>query len=209
MQCKSRRDKLVALQEMVDLQTGKVNEAYFEYENTLYAKALRKKALDSRIRKCHKCPGLNVKRLTDSCPGWGDLNAKVFIIGQSLHSPGISTDLPFILGSGFILDAALRLSGLLRKDVFITNTIHCHPESNRGSLEEEKKNCLPFLIKEIEIVWPKLIVLLGNDAQGAKITLKEGIRVLKLKHPAAFLYSNPEGKVEWVLRLSKEIDKVL
>jgi len=203
---KTRKEKLIALREMIDLETGAINTDFFEYENTLYDKAVRKKSLDFYINKCQLCEELNIKRYSDSCGGWGDLNAKVFIIGQSLHRPGILSGLPFILGSGYLLDAALRLSGLLRKDVFITNVVHCHPPRNRGSLESEKKNCLPFLVQEIRIVSPQLIVALGNDAHWA--TDKIDVKALKVRHPAFFLHSAPEDSIEWIIKLSNEIDKV-
>jgi len=202
----SRKDKLVALSQFVDLETGEVDEDAFLYENTLYKKAILKKVLDRNIRQCGLCEGLNIKRLSEGCPGWGDLNARVFIIGQSLHKPGIISDLPFILGSGYSLDAALRLSGLSRKDVFITNVVHCHPPGNRSSTSDEREACLLFLEREIQIVKPKLVVALGNDAKWAVGKLK--VKALCLKHPASFMYGAPEDRVGWILRLSKEIDKV-
>lgn len=210
-----RKDKLILLRTMVDLETGAINESAFDWENLLYYKAVQKKSLDRRIYNCRLCDGLNIKRCTDSCSGWGDLNAKVFFIGQSLHKLGILSDLPFIKGSGYLLDAALHLSGLLRKDVFITNAVHCHPLSNRGSTDEEKKNCLQSLRAEIKIVCPKLIVALGNDAQWATAQLRletwlfeNKIRTLLVKHPASFLHSAPEDSIEWIVKLSNEIDKV-
>jgi len=208
---KTRKDKLVLLQKYLNLESGEVDKEAFSWENDLYEKAIRKKSLDRRIRGCSLCEGLNIKRLTEGCPGWGDLNAKVFFIGQSLHKPGIVSDLPFILGSGYILDAALRLSGLLRRDVFITNAIHCHPAGNRGSLEDEKKNCLRFLHEELDIVWPELVVALGNDAKWAVERLSRELsdfKVIKVKHPASFMYGAPEQRKDWILKLSLEIDKI-
>jgi len=210
---KTRKDKLVLLKTLLNLETGEVDKSAFDYENNLYEKATQKKALDARIRSCSLCEGLNIKRYTEGCPGWGDLNARVFFIGQSLHKPGILSDLPFILGSGYSLDAALRLSGLLRKDVFITNVVHCHPAGNRGSLDEEKKNCLPFLVSELLIVRPMMTVALGNDAKQAlehiwdKVTWL-GAKKLAVKHPASFMYGAPEQRVDWIVKLSLEIDKV-
>jgi len=209
-----RKDKLIALRKMVDLETGAINEAAFEWENTLYEKAIQKKSLDRRIHNCELCEGLNITRCTDSCGGWGDLNAKVFFIGQSLHKPGILSDLPFIKGSGYLLDAALRLSGLLRKDVFITNVVHCHPPRNRSSAFWERRSCLPFLKTELEIVRPELVVALGNDAQEAirEIAMSDfstgANKVLSVKHPASFLHSAPEDSIEWIIKLSNEIDKI-
>ncbi len=216
MQCpKTRRDKLVLLKTLLNLESGEVDESSFDWENTLYEKSVQKKSLDARIKKCRLCPGLNIKRLTESCPGWGDLNARVFFIGQSLHKPGMVSDLPFILASGYCIDAALRLSGLLRKDVFLSNVVHCHPAGNRGSLDEEKKNCLFNLLDEVKIVKPQLIVALGNDAKWAceELTWHRGLtndcdKILKIKHPASFMYGSPELRVDWIVKLSLEIDRV-
>lgn len=202
----SRSEKLVALREFANLETGQLNESAFVYENDLFDKACKMKSLNRRIKACELCDGLNVKRYTDNTVGWGDLNARVFFIGQSLHKLGIQSDLPFIKGSGYLLDAALRLSGLLRKDVFISNVVHCHPPGNRASTDAEKKNCITFLRAELKIIKPKLIVALGNDAHWAVNLM--GRKALRIKHPASFMYSAPESRIEWVLKLSKEIDKV-
>lgn len=204
-----RRDKLVALQHLIDLETGKLFQDEFDYENQLYEKAVKMKSLARRITQCEKCPGLNMRKLTENAPGWGNLNADIFFIGQSLHEPGVSSGIPFILGCGYYIDAALRLSGLLRKDVFLTNVVHCHPPKNRASSEKEKRNCFPYLIQEIDIVWPKLIVLMGEDAKQTDIRLKEGIKVFRCKHPASFLYSNTSEIVDWIVNLSIKIDRFL
>jgi len=209
---KTRAEKLVLLRSFIDLQTGELNKDAFTYENTLYEKAIAARSINRKIAKCQLCEELNIRRFTDSTPGWGDLNAKVLFVGQSLHKPGIISGLPFILGSGYLLDAALRCSGLLRKDVFITNVLHCHPPGNRTSTEDEKRNCLTFLRAEIEIVRPKLLVALGNDAKWAmnilEIKSTKECRLLCVKHPATFMYSAPERRMDWILKLSKEIDKV-
>lgn len=209
----TRKDKLVALKAFADLETGKLHTDLFTYENDLYRKAVQMKSLAAKIRRCKKCPGLNVKRFTENCPGWGNLNADIFFVGQSLHEPGVSSDIPFILGCGYSIDAALRLSGLLRKDVFMSNVVHCHPEKNRGSTAEEKEDCLDFLDKELWIVCPRLVVALGNDAKEAVDSLREtfpkSVKVLKIKHPASFMYSAPEERIDWIVKLSLEMDKVL
>jgi len=198
----------------VNLETGDFNEPAFDYENDLYSKAIKKKSLDVKLRNCSLCPGLNIKRCTEVCPGWGNLNAKVFFIGQSAHRPAVLSDLPFIIGCGYAIDAALRLSGLLRRDVFITNVVHCHPGKNRASTDDEKKNCLPFLQEEIDIVQPELIIALGNDAQWAFEQIRgqggkwAAHKPLNIKHPASFMYSAPEERVGWIVKLSQEIDKV-
>jgi uracil-DNA glycosylase family 4 len=211
---KTRKDKLIHLKNFLNLETGEIDKEAFEYENTLYEKAIQIKSLNSKIRKCSLCEGMNIKRYTECVPGWGNLNSPVFFIGQSLHSPGVVSDIPFILGCGYILDAALRLSGLLRKDVFISNVLHGHPVSNRATLEEEKKSCLQYLKAEIGIVKPKLLVALGNDAQWsidemAMSGFCTGVsKVYCIKHPASFMYGSPELRIDWIIKLSLEIDKV-
>ena len=209
----TRAEKLVALREFADLQTGELNTDAFVYENLLYDRSVALRRLNRKIARCDLCDGLNVKRFTDSAPAWGDPCSPFFFIGQSLHKPGILSGLPFIKGSGYLLDAALRLSGLQRKDVFITNVVHCHPPGNRASEQDEKLNCLAFLKEEITIVQPELIVALGNDAKWAVEALAAlgfttgANRCLCVKHPASFMYAAPERRIEWVLKLSKEIDK--
>lgn len=216
-----RRDKLVALQNLVNLETGELYHDEFTYENDLYAKAIKMKSLAYRIMWCGKCPGLNYKKLTESAPGWGNLNADIFFIGQSLHEPGVSSGIPFIIGCGYYIDAALRLSGLLRKDVFMTNVLHCHPPQNRQSSEEEKFRCFDFLVKEISIVRPKLIVAMGNDAKEALQKMEEvtfdgtfadvieNTKVYKIRHPAAFLHSSTEDIADWIVKLSEKMDRFL
>jgi uracil-DNA glycosylase family 4 len=210
----NRREKLIALQQYLNLETGEVDTSAFEDEKLLYEKSILKKSLDSRICRCDRCPGLNIKRSTECCCGYGDLNARIFFIGQSLHQPGVDTGVPFINppdnpnSSGWCIDAALRLSGLRRKDVFMSNVLHCHPPNNRQSTAEEKENCLEYLQEELDIVCPDLVILLGNDAAQAPLNFNAVGKVIKMKHPATFSYSAPERKIDWILKLSKILDKV-
>jgi uracil-DNA glycosylase family 4 len=210
-----RKDKLVALKEYVKLETGRINTDKLSYENELYEKAVRMKTLASRIKRCKLCPGLNLTKLTESAAGWGDLTSPVFFVGQSLHEPGVSSGIPFIGGSGNAMDIALRLSGLLRKDVFISNTVHCHPPKNRASSFQEKRNCFRFLVSELDIVKPRLIVAMGNDAKDAiaKIRAMEmfehKVKYYNIKHPAVFMHGSPEDRPDWIVKLSMEIDKCL
>ena len=212
----TRSEKLTALQNLMNLETGELYEDLFTWENSLYEKAIRKKSLDRQIKKCRLCPGLNIPRFTESAPGWGNLNANIFFVGQSLHKPGVASGLPFIIGSGYLVDAALRLSGLTRNDVFISNVVHCHPADNRSSLDAEKTNCLPYLEAELSIVQPKLIVALGNDAkQLLPVNLGKGgyekTKVFYVKHPAALIHDggDPKDKYSWIVKMSMQIDKVL
>ena len=208
----TRKEKLIALREFVDLDTGEIYKDKFDRENLLYEKGLRKKSLDKQISKCSKCPQMNIPRYSENCSGWGNLNAPCFFVGQSLHRVGMVSGLPFILGSGYMLDAALRISNLTRYNIFISNVVHCHPPNNRPSTMEEKKNCLPYLKEELNIVSPKLIVVLGDDASWAiqrlGLETKMSRRILKVRHPASYSYSAPEKRIEWIVKLSLELDKI-
>jgi DNA polymerase len=134
-------------------------------------------------------------------------------VGQSLHEPGMYSQIPFILGSGLIIDASLRLSGIERRDCFWTNAVLCHPENNRTSTEEEKENCLPYLFETIDIVQPKIVVALGKDAEAAVTKYMEAreytFKYLKYLHPASLIYSAPEARPNYIVKMSLDIDKTL
>lgn len=206
---KTRKDKLVALQKFCNLETGELDKSFFVVENMLFEKARAVQVVNKRIRKCRRCSGLNLPRLTEAACGWGDVCAEVFFVGQSLHEPGMVSGVPFVKGSGRMVIAALWLSGLDRKDCYWSNVVHCHPENNRASTEEEKKNCLSFLQQEIDIVQPKLVVLLGNDAKVAPLKLPDGTVERCFRHPASLIYSAPEERPDYIVKLSLEIDKIL
>jgi uracil-DNA glycosylase family 4 len=212
---KTRAEKLTQLQQFCNLETGELDKSQFGKEFSLLDKAVAMTILAGKIKRCRKCEGLNLTRMTEGAAGWGNLNADVMFVGQSLHEPGMVSQIPFIGGSGLAIIAALRLSGLERGDCFWTNTVHCHPERNRRSSEEEKKNCLRFLYAELSIVRPSLIVAMGNDAKEAMMQtpitkpMNGDATLICIKHPASFMYAAPEKRVNWIVKLSLEIDKCL
>lgn len=96
--------------------------------------------------------------------GEGPLNAKVMIIGQA---PGRNEDIerrPFVGISGRLLDNLIKKSGLKRGDVYITSIVQFFPPKNRMPSDKEVSLCKPFLLKQIKIIGPRLIVLLGSLA---------------------------------------------
>lgn len=206
-----KRTKLVRLQSYMNLETGALDESALPHIKMLYKKAAQYKRLCAHIRQCRKCPGLNAPWITEGLPGSGSLDARVMIVGQSLHDHGVKTGVQFILGSGLLIDIALALSGVSRTGIFVTNAVHCHPPNNRPSSEGEKKACLPFLEAELKIVSPDIVVSLGNDAKQALDTILGDAKVpkrLNLVHPAAFWRSNnPDTARNWILKLSNTLDK--
>ncbi|MGC8651633.1 MAG: uracil-DNA glycosylase family protein [Candidatus Micrarchaeia archaeon] len=97
-------------------------------------------------------------------PGEGPSNAGVMIIGQA---PGRNEDMqkrPFVGASGKLLDHLLRLAGLNRDRVYITSVVQFFPPKNRQPSSAEIESCRSYLLRQIDIIKPKLIVLLGAVA---------------------------------------------
>ncbi len=209
-----RSRKLEHLSKFCNLETGELDKDSFADLDLLYQKGRQYHRLCQRIRLCNECPGMNIGRVTECCPGWGNLNADVMFIGQSLHEPGMYSQIPFIGGSGLIIDAALRLSGINRRDYFWTNVVKCYPERNRPSTEEEKKGCWEYLATEISIIQPRIVVSFGKDAKWAAEKYKseyndETRKWLFYAHPISLIYSSPEARPNYIVKMSLDIDKSL
>ncbi len=191
-----------------------LDESMFERERMLFSKARQMKNLNRKIKRCRRCEGLNQVAVTEAAPGWGDLNADIFFIGQSLCTQCVQTMIPFTEQSGFLVDLVLRLCKLKRKDVFISNLVHCHPPKNRPSTKNEIRKCKEYLLMELGVVNPYIVVSLGGDAQTfvrkhTKIIenlCDDGIQFINVYHPAYFLRMGGIGSEQWAFDLSCEID---
>jgi len=138
--------------------------------------------------------------------GFGDENADWLFVGEG---PGAEEDAqgePFVGQAGKLLDAMLAAIDLRRgEDVYIANIVKCRPPDNRVPEPDEAETCVPFLIRQIELIKPKVLVLLG--ATPAKFLLKAktineirgkwqkfmNINTMPTYHPA-FLLRNPSAK---------------
>ncbi|MGC8870818.1 MAG: uracil-DNA glycosylase [Brevinematia bacterium] len=149
------------------------------------------------MKKCKSCP-LHLSR-KQAVPGYGNYNAKLMIIGEA---PGREEDIqgkPFVGRAGQLLTKLLEEIGIKREEVYITNVVKCRPPENRVPTPEEIKSCNHFLRRQLEIINPKIVLLLGSTASKAflgeeKITKIrgeiidiEGIIVIPTFHPAAVL----------------------
>jgi len=208
-----RKELLIKLQEYMNLETGEIVSDAFDNELLFYVKKAHKCHLDRDIESCVKCPELNVTRLSGSAPGFGSLNAKVILLGSALSREGMLSKLPFASDSTTLVNVAMKLSGVPRYDIFCTNAIHCHIPGRRGATSKEKQNCRGYLKREIDLIDPRVIVALGADAKEAleklEIKTSKTLRVTKLKDPKAFEYSSPESRVNFVIKLATELEKVL
>jgi uracil-DNA glycosylase len=114
------------------------------------------------MNNCFKCDiSTNRKNIVW---GHGKKPSKLMFIGEA---PGYYEDkygVPFVGASGLVLSNLIELINLDRKEVYITNIIRCRPPHNRNPLRKEIMNCLPFLVKELSEVNPKIIITLGQVA---------------------------------------------
>ncbi len=160
--------------------------------------------------KCDLC-----KTRTNAVPGKGSFNSDVMIIGEA---PGRNEDLqgePFVGIAGKKLSLALENAGISREEIYITNTVKCRPPNNRVPSKLERETCQEYLQKEIEIIKPKIICVLGNTAFGS---ILGGTEITKFRgnvgrkgnqlyfisiHPAATIYNQ-----ELIEVLKKDIQKL-
>ena len=118
-----------------------------------------------KIISCNKCDSSHFRN--NIVNGSGNINSNIFFIGEA---PGFQEDkygIPFIGNSGDLLMKTLALFDIYRKDIYITNVVKCRPYSmynNRAPNAIEINNCKNYLINEIKVGNPKIIVLLGGVA---------------------------------------------
>lgn len=138
--------------------------------------------------------------------GSGDPNAKLMFVGEA---PGHDEDLqgePFVGRAGQLLTKMIEAMGYSRSQVYIGNIIKCRPPDNRYPEPEESETCMPFLVRQIDAIGPKVLVTLGNLATQTLLNTKTGItalhgnfkewngvQVMPTYHPA-FLLRNPNMK---------------
>lgn len=169
------------------------------------------------------CPLCKLSRTRkNAVPGQGQVSAKIMFIGEA---PGKNEDLkgkPFVGAAGRILDQAMEKAGIDRSMVFITNVVKCRPPSNRIPDKDERIACRPYLQRQISLISPKIICILGNTAYSSilggksitasrgKIVKKDGQRYFLTVHPAAAIYNSGLRSVfeKDLFKLSDEIKRI-
>ena len=135
-------------------------------------------------------------------PGVGPSPANIMIVGEA---PGFNEDRqgePFVGAAGKLLDTLLARIGLSRADVYITNVLKCRPPMNRDPMPNEVEACSPFLAQQVELVKPKVVLILGRHAlerlmpgQGSisrihgSLIRRGDVAYVPLYHPAAALHN--------------------
>jgi len=145
------------------------------------------------------------KTATNLVMGDGNVDADIVFIGEA---PGKNEDeqgVPFVGAAGKFLDAMLETINLKRADIYITNIVKYRPPNNRDPLPEEKSAFWPYLVRQLDVINPKIVVTLGRHSMEyflpeQKISLIHGqpkrvqfgerkLVVMPLYHPAAALYN--------------------
>jgi len=111
----------------------------------------------------HVCPDL-AKQATQLVFGDGDPDADLLFIGEAPGKKEDEQGMPFVGASGKFLAEMLKSIHLTRSQVYITNIVKYRPPANRDPSPDEKKEFLPYLIRQIRIIKPKLIVTLGRHS---------------------------------------------
>ena len=166
------------------------------------------------VLNCHLCDLSKTRK--NVVFGEGNPHAKLMFIGEG---PGATEDemgRPFVGRAGQLLTKMIEnVLEIKREDVYIANIVKCRPPNNRVPTEEEAKTCMPYLLKQIEIINPKILVALGstsyryltNDTtpiskiRGEIVKYKDKI-LIPTYHPS-FLLRNPSKKKEAYLDLLK------
>lgn len=161
--------------------------------------SLRQEILDSAVSN------ELAQQATQLVMGDGNVDAAIVFVGEA---PGKAEDeqgLPFVGASGKFLNEMLEAAGLVRSDVYITNIVKYRPPNNRDPTPEEKREFWPYLMRQLEIIDPKVVITLGRHSgacfipdlhisrdhgHARKVKYHEHeFLVIPLYHPAAALYN--------------------
>lgn len=149
--------------------------------------------------------------------GDGNPKAELVFVGEGPGADEDAQGLPFVGRAGKLLTQMIEAMGLLRKDVYICNVVKCRPPENRTPEPDEVLTCSPFLLRQIDVIKPKVIVCLGAVAAKTLLQTTRGIsqyrgewqewrgrKLIATYHPA-YLLRNPPAKADvW-----KDLQKVM
>lgn len=174
--------------------------------------------LENSIIDCEKCKLCKTRK--NIVFGVGNKNAEIMLVGEG---PGADEDMqgePFVGKAGKLMDKAFDGLGIKREDLYIANIVKCRPPQNRNPEPDEAIACMGYLQNQIELVKPKIIVLLGSVAlknilgeeygitktRGTCIE-KNGIIYMPTWHPAALLRDETK-KIDFWNDLKQTIKKI-
>lgn len=191
-------------------ESGDVNimrKQHVSKESMINCSGMSFEQMQDEITRCKRC--ILCSSRTNTVFGEGNPKAELMFIGEG---PGRDEDeqgRPFVGKSGQLLTRMINAMGYQREDVYIANIVKCRPPNNRAPLPNEAEGCLPFLLRQIEIVNPRVIVLLGavplkyllNKTGITKIHGEwfdfNGIKTIASFHPAFLLRDPRQKKPAW------------
>jgi uracil-DNA glycosylase len=164
--------------------------------------------LQQAVASCTKCDLHKTRKKTVF--GVGDPSARWMFVGEA---PGADEDAqgePFVGRAGQLLNAMLFAMGLKREEVYIANVLKCRPPGNRDPQPNEVECCEPYLLRQISLIQPKLIVALGRHAAHSLLKTEaplsrlrgqrlayHGTPLIVTYHPAYLLRSPGEKRKAW------------
>jgi uracil-DNA glycosylase len=166
------------------------------------------KAIREDIGDCTRC-ALHKGR-SKIVFGVGNINADIMFVGEG---PGADEDAqgePFVGRAGQLLNNMISAMGIKREDVYIANVVKCRPPGNRAPEKDEAETCSPFLMRQIDVVNPKVIVALGATAAKNLLAMNDsmanlrgrwydfrGTKLIVTFHPAYLLRDPRQKKETW------------
>ncbi len=190
-----------------EMKKVKIDQVDFDDE-VFQAKLEKLKELEAELDGCTRCR-LHEGR-TNLVFGVGNPDAKVVFVGEG---PGYDEDMqgiPFVGQAGRLLTKMINALGWKREDVYICNVVKCRPPKNRTPRADEIKICSPFMFRQLEIIKPRVICLLGACAASTVLKLNmsmsrmrgkdfywRGIPIVATYHPAYLLRNPAEKRKAW------------
>jgi uracil-DNA glycosylase family 4 len=151
--------------------------------------------LEEKVLSCRLCPLFSSR--TRAVPGEGDKGAELMFIGEAPGRDEDAAGRPFVGRAGQLLTKIIEAMKWRREEVYITNVVKCRPPDNRTPLPAEVEKCSPYLVRQIELIRPKVIVTLGKVAtdffipgrmsmgeRRGKFVDHQGIRIMPTFHPS-------------------------
>ncbi len=195
----------------IDLKTQNMQSNY-QLPNSL-------DSLENIVLNCHLCQLSKTRNKVVF--GEGNLNAKLMFIGEGPGANEDNTGKPFVGRAGDLLTKIVEnVLELKREDIYISNIVKCRPPQNRVPTETEAKECMPYLLKQIDIINPSIIVTLGSTAYKyltkdvtpiskirGEIIKYNNIKLIPTFHPS-YLLRNPSAK-KFVFQDMKKVKNLL
>lgn len=136
------------------------------------------KVLEAMVASCTKCRLANGR--TNTVFGEGSVPARLMVIGEGPGADEDATGKPFVGKAGEYLDTWLNAIHLGRgRGVYLANIVKCRPPNNRDPQNDERDACLPYLKRQIQLIKPQMILLLGRTAAQTLLATEDGVGKLR------------------------------